>query len=246
MNPSLTAEDVLRDIEFELVQGTISKDELGQAIQAVKKYQNKLRGELFEGDSLSKENRDVVSRQFQINDMLTTLLQEMAAKIQTIRLELHQTKKLSPRLSEAKTNGHGSEACTEERGIEIEIDRVPKLAHPTSTPTLIPLDQELLWRPPTEVEEAMREEALHINMDVRAARIPIVGSIIKRVRIALHNLTLFYIRKLGMKQSAINRTYGDWLLHLNEQNQHQQEQIANLTKQVVALQKRIEQMEQQK
>ncbi|MGB0386106.1 MAG: hypothetical protein ACPGWR_14965 [Ardenticatenaceae bacterium] len=245
MNRSLTAEDVLRDIEFELVQGAISKDELGQGIQAVKKYQNKLRGELFEGDALSKENRDVVSRQFQINDMLTTLLQEMAAKIQTIRLELHQTKGLSQRLSQPKTNGHRSE-CEPEIEIEIEIDRPSNLPQPTSTPAPIALDQELLWRPPTEVEEAMREEALQIQMDVRAASIPIVGSMVKRVRMALHNLTLFYTGKLAMKQAAINRTYGDWLLDLNEQNLHQQEQIANLTQQVLALQERIEQMEQQK
>lgn len=238
MNRSLTAEDVLRDIEFELVQGAISRDELGQGIQTVKTYQNKLRGQLFEGDALSKENRDVVSRQFQINEMLTTLLQEMAAKIQTVRLELHQTKRLSQRFSHAKTNGHRSESQP-----EIEMDRPSTLPQPTSTPPLIPLDQELPWRPPNEVEEAMREEALDISMDVRAANIPIVGSMVKRVRTALHNLTLFYTGRLAMKQAAINRTYGDWLLHLNEQNQRQQEQIANLTQQVLALQKRIEQLE---
>lgn len=241
MNPSLMAEDVLRDIEFELVQGAISKDELGQGIQTVKTYQNKLRGEIFEERTLSKENRDVVSRQFQINDMLMTLLQEMAAKIQTVRLELHKTKGLSQRLSEVKTNGHRSEM-----ELEIDIERASNLPSPSSTPSLIPLDQELPWRPSTDVEEAMREEALDISIDVRPASIPIVGSMVKRVRMALHNLTLFYIGRLAMKQSAINRTYGDWLLHLNEQNLHQQEQIASLTQQVLALQKRIEQMEPQK
>ncbi len=240
MNPPLMAEDVLRDIEFELVQGAISKDELGQGIQAVKKYQNKLRGELFEGDTLSKENRDVVSRQFQINDMLTTLLQEMAAKIQTVRLELHETKGLSQRLSETKTNGHRSE-IEQKR----EIGRSSSWPQLTNTSPLIPLDQELPWRPSTDIEEAMQKDALDITMDVRAANLPVFGSMVKRVRMALHNLTLFYIGRLAMKQSAINRTYGDWLLHLNEQNQHQQEQIASLTQEVLTLQKRVEKMSQQ-
>ena len=49
-----------------------------------------------------------------------------------------------------------------------------------------------------------------------------------------------------MKQHAINRTYGDWLLHLNEQNQHQQEQIVNLTQQLTVLEARLRQIEQHK
>lgn len=100
MKRSLTADDVIREIEFELIQGAISKDELGQGIQTVKKFQNQIRAEFFNASSQSTDQRDYASRQFQINDMLTTLLQEMAATIQSLRLELHQSTRLSKKNSQ--------------------------------------------------------------------------------------------------------------------------------------------------
>ena len=84
----LTADDVLRDVEFEIAQGAISRDELGQGVQAVKEYQNKLRGEVFQASRQVGESREALSRLFQINDMLITLQQEMAAGIETLQVDL--------------------------------------------------------------------------------------------------------------------------------------------------------------
>ena len=42
MRPT-TPNDVLNDIEFELMQGAVSRDELGQGIQTARQYQNRVR-----------------------------------------------------------------------------------------------------------------------------------------------------------------------------------------------------------
>jgi hypothetical protein len=64
-------DDVLASIEFELAQGCISRDDLGASIQAVRQYQNKLRGEALELVKRPEDMQEVVTRLFQINEMLS-------------------------------------------------------------------------------------------------------------------------------------------------------------------------------
>jgi hypothetical protein len=106
------------------------------------------------------------------------------------------------------------------------------------------LDRETPWQSSTEIEEVMRPEALHIELDVRSTRMPIIGGLLKRLRIALHSLTLFYTNRLASKQEEVNRIYGDWILHLSQLLQYQQEQIESLRNQVIELQVRLEGTEQ--
>jgi hypothetical protein len=86
------------------------------------------------------------------------------------------------------------------------------------------------------IDLAMKSNALAIKMDVRPSTTPLIGGLIRRVRTALHNLTLFYVRQLAQKQTGINQTYGDRLIQLSRQVEDQQRQIAELTAQVLALQ----------
>ena len=87
---SVTANDILNDIEFELLQGILAQDELGKAVQAVRLFQNQLRSKTFKSLKSSSANRSLVSSQFQINDMIITLLQEMAGTVQAMQLELRK------------------------------------------------------------------------------------------------------------------------------------------------------------
>jgi len=59
------------------------------------------------------------------------------------------------------------------------------------------------------------------------------------LRLALHNLALFYVARLAKRQRAVNRTYGDWVLRLIQAGQQQQEQIDVLSAQVAVLQARL-------
>lgn len=220
MKKSLTAEDILSDIEFELVQGAISQDELGQGIQAVRRYQNKLRNEAFQ-DSRRMDDQKVITRLFQLNDMMITLFQETASAISSLRLDLRKAARLSQRPSTPATSTSAME--------QDDVSDLP------SDLALGRLDGDIY----RQIAEAMRSDKIHVEMNVRLPRIPIIGGIIKRLRIALHDLVLFYVRRLAKRQLAVNQTYGDSVLTLLEICELQQEQINTLKMQMASLRARL-------
>jgi hypothetical protein len=188
----LTAQDVLSDIEFELVQGAISKDELGRGVVQVKEYQNKLRSELFQSGQKPPDWQQVAARQFQLNDMLLTLLQEMAAA--------HQERMLQARR---------------------QNERRPPQA--TAVNTAAAPDDDL-WRGTTDIENAM-SESLEIKLEARPTHIPLLGALFHRLKYEIHSLVIYYLQKLAGRQTAVNRTYGDWLLYFHALHQHQDNQF---------------------
>lgn len=224
MKRLLTAHDILSDIEFELAQGSISRDDLGEGIQAVKQYQNKLRGEVFLSARPTIDGREIVSRQFQINDMHVALIQEMAAAIQSLQLDLRRLGEVSRRTPSA-----------------FRVAPSP----PTAVDLTVSddLDEDRHGRPTTDVENAMGSKALHVGLDVRPVNAPIVGGLLRRLRVALHSLSIFYVNRLASEQAAVNRTYGDWILYLARLCQEQREEISALASQVISLQNRLAELE---
>jgi hypothetical protein len=211
----VTANDVLKDIEFEIAQGVVSRRDLRQALQAVRQFHAKMRREALSASGQSANLRDVASRQFQINDMLITLLQEMAMAVLETQREAHHA---SHTLQHAIASGLVTTPPTP-----------GTLDEPNESPT---------WLPPPELEESMKPDVLLPKMEVRPLALPIVGGLIRRVRIALHSLARFYVVRLAQKQAGINRTYGDWILHLTRLSQRQQAEIDALKVRVAALQAR--------
>lgn len=213
MKNVLTAQDVLSDIEFELVQGAISKDELGRGVAQVKAYQNNLRSQLFQPGQEMPNLQEVVAYQFQLNDMLLTLLQEMAATNQEITA---QARRAQVRRTQAQ--------------------RPFQTAVPT-TPVAPPDDD--LWRDTSDIETAMAE-TLELKLDVRPTHIPLLGTWLHRLKFEMHSLVIFYLQKLARRQTAVNRTYGDWLLYFDALHQHQNNQ---LRVQLAELQNRLAKLE---
>ncbi|MCB8944623.1 MAG: hypothetical protein H6658_12810 [Ardenticatenaceae bacterium] len=207
MKNILTAQDVLNDIEFELVQGAISKDELGRGVAQVKEYQNKLRSELFQPGQKTPDWQEVAAHQFQLNDMLLTLLQEMAAA--------HQERTVQARRQAERPS--------------------PPPALPTTHS--VPADDHL-WRDTADIEAALSDN-LEIRLDPRPTNIPIVGALFHRLKHEIHNLVIYYLQKLAERQTAVNRTYGRWLLHFDAlhryQDQQIQTQLAELERRVTAV-----------
>lgn len=228
MKSSLTAKDVLSDIEFELVQGAISRNELGQSIQAIKQHQNKVRSEVLQPSSRVTDSREIAARQFQINDMLITLLQEIAASLQALELRVRRAARFAQSTS----------ATTPTATISMPEG-------PTSAPavTAIPMPEVAPGRETHDIENAMQPGTLYIGSDVRAPNVPILGGLVKWLRLTVHNLVLFYVARLAGQQTHVNQTYGDWILYLNRLNLSQQEQIELLSAQVAALQARLNELE---
>jgi hypothetical protein len=216
----MSVQDVLRDIEFELAQGAIAQDELGQAVQAVRRYHNHTRGEILNDARRVKDIGGILPSLFQIHDMLITLLQETAAAIQALRVDLRKM-------------------------AQIPGDPVPSGAGEQVTKLGMDLASKDIWagtqrQGSAEVESAMGPEALSIRHEVRPVRLPIIGRLIQPLRTALHNLVLFYVKLLGERQVIVNQTYGERLLVLIEVAESQQQQIERLRLQVNVLKERLE------
>lgn len=211
MKSTLTASDVLADIEFELMQGSISRDEFGRSLQQVRQHQNKIRQEVFGGSYDEIDLRAALSKQFQINDMLLTLFQEMSVGFEEMQQQINwvgQTRR-------------GTDQST-----------AAQLAKATTSPST---PREL--RPTTDLNESSQPEFLHQKMDMQpnGRPIPILSGILRRIRTGLHSLAVFYVNKLGKQQTAVNQIQADWIQHLNALVRHQQEEIELLTERIAQL-----------
>lgn len=220
MSTSISSQDILDDIEFELAQGAISRDDLGRGILAVKQYQSKLRTELLQPDQEEPALRAALGRQFQLNDMVLTLLQETAAAVRDFRLQLQRDRQLSspPR------------------------DQRAASSEPSDVGVTLTEDQ---WRDTTPLRDAGKT-SLEPELDLRPTSLPIIGFVLQRLRHAFHTLVLFYLRKLGDKQKKINNTYSEWLLYQDSLHRYHEEENVRLRRQVIELEKRLARLESNK
>lgn len=198
MKSTLTASDVLADIEFELMQGAISRDELGQSIQSVRQHQNKIRSQVFNTELDKAHLREALSSQFQMNDMLLTILQEMSSSIEDMQRKVDW-------VGQARRGGNVSQ---------------------TAVPA--PEQQsEIQLRSTDDLKQTMQLDAIYQRMDIQpnGRPIPVLNGLIRKIRVGLHNLVLFYVNRLAKKQASANYTQGEWILYLSTLIRTQQEEI---------------------
>jgi hypothetical protein len=225
----LTAKDVLSDIEFELAQGAISHDDLGQAVQAVRKYQTGIRAEVLEISRRRENHRQVATRLLQVNDMLIALVQEMAAAVASLRSDLRRVAQVSDTASRPAADPDLPVAGEPGSGIST----------PTGVLPLEQIEQELDRRSFADVEDGMRSDALRVGLELQPVRVPVVGTVLQRLRAAIHGLPLFYVGRLAQRQAAVNQVYGGRILRLIELVEHQCRQIETLNARVVSLEARL-------
>lgn len=207
MKSTLTASDILADIEFELMQGAISRDDLGQSIQTVRQHQNKIRSQVFDADLDEAHLREALSSQFQLNDMLLTILQEIAGSLEDMQRKVDW-------VGQARRGTEGRSAG--------------------GTPTAAALPDDTLLRPTDDLQETMQLDAIYQRMDIQpnGRSIPILGGFMHKIKVELHNLILFYVNRLAKKQATVNYIQADWILYLQALVRHQQEEIEILTNQL--------------
>lgn len=196
-------EDVLKEIEFELAQGAVSRDDLGKAVQQVRQFHGKLRAEIYGAQAPVLDVREIVNRQFQLNDMMLTLLQEVSA-------ELHQTRLQMGRMRLTSPSGQTRNAPNPAPASNAMVADLP-------APTW---DDETV-----HALQATRDTKLEQKMDVRPVGVPIVGGLLSKLRAALHEVALFYVNRLAIRQSKVNGVYGEELLRLKHKTDRHDEQI---------------------
>jgi hypothetical protein len=217
---SLTVADVLNDIEIELLQGAVTRDDLGQSVQNVRRFQNQVRGEMLDKQT-RPDYRAVANRQFQINDMLLTLAQEMATRQAALELELHKAMHAGLRRDGAPLAAPGANVSAANTGA----------GRPQS---------EDLVRRLGAVQAAMRDDALALQLEVTPEETPVIGRLLGSARAALHSLVVFYTNRLASRQAEVNHTYGDTLRWLLQARAADQESLELLAAEVAKLRARLD------
>jgi hypothetical protein len=189
--------DVIEDIEFELKMGSVAHVDFDKSIQIVRAFHNELRGEMLQ--SKSPDALAVRQKQFQLNDMLITLVQEIHAELRETQLQLRE---LAPQLARQT-----SVAPSEQPNLPIV-----KTGSAPRQPRTSDVEIELAW-----LDRVTQSKMLNVEMDVRPVNVPIIGKYLYRVRRAFHELGLFYVRQLASKQSSLNYQFVKQLTMLIEQ-----------------------------
>ena len=187
--PSLGVQDALDDIDMELLQDTVQRDDLGQSVQNVRRFQTDARKEAFDTGG-KPDYREIAKRQFQINDMLLALLQELATRERALELELRmpQTGSTARPMTPSAAGAGEDEA-----------------ARPSSEDLVRQLDA---------IQSVMHDDALRLQLELTPNDTPVVGRLVGSMRAAVHSLVVFYGNQLAAKQTEINRVYGDVLHQL--------------------------------
>ncbi len=86
-------------------------------------------------------------------------------------------------------------------------------------------------------------EQIGVGISLTSSRLPLIGSLVQRVRLALHQLVIYYVNMLARQQARVNayetRAWSVLLADLEKQA----EEAAALQREVAELRVRLEQLE---
>ena len=228
MSSKITIHQVIDDIQFELLQGSVRQDEVGDAIQSVWKHQNQLRTKLLA--KLKGEARDVTAQQFQLNDMMLTLLQEMANELRAVRHEqrqIHewfQQRDLPVPSSRKVDTSSLADAASEQNSMQME-SKGPLASGDNGSPS-VSINSS------ADVYSAMARNALDVPIHTRPVNIPVIGFLLQKMRATFHSLVIYYITRLAQRQGDVNQIYGTHILVLMQENAHLRQEIAAIHNQL--------------
>jgi hypothetical protein len=228
MKRPITVADILNSVEFELIQHALLQDDVSESIQRLKTYQARTRVELF-GQGKSPTFEEVVSAQFNANEMMATLIQVMNQRLEALWQEVRQAaylKQHAPLTSDSLSEG----ASLSERASfssrwpgpsDAQFETLDVFAQHVSN-----VDDKISTL--GTLVDSIRHASLPLEMEVRHNSVPLVGGLLNRVRGALHELVLFYVNKVVRRQTEVNESYSVVLQELVALNQVQAQEIAQL------------------
>jgi len=215
MPQKLTASEVISEIEFELAHGSLSHDELGQAIESIRQYQNKTRTELLSRRNI--DSAEAARRLFQMNDMLLAAMHQMAINLKAQQQEQRD-------LAEwVRSNAGNLEPLPTNAAHAMMAPGMPAARPSTHAQQQYPAKPATLNHLSPAIQDMMRLASLKVQNEVRPVNTPVIGQLLTRVRSMLHDIAVFYAGKLGKQQTAFNMAITDAVVQLNAQ----QEQLAS-------------------
>jgi len=223
---SLKPENIIEEIQFELAQGLIRKEELGEAIRSVRNFSNKIRKEILENYPLDGKLRDIFRKQFQLIEMLTKLIEENALLTQNLKIMINHRRVVNPGLDR----------------IHLDNPAVREAFASTAGEDLL-LNQNYYLLNQEEILKVIAPKTLKIDMPITKGRTSLTTKIKSFLKLLYHRPAFFYTLQLGEKQEKINTIFGYWLMKLYTNSQMQQDQINRLNEQLSIPEKGAEKRE---
>ena len=214
MARSYMVKDILDDIEFEILQGTIASQEIKKGLEDVRAYQNKARGEALARLKLTDPQREVFSRQFQIIDMLLNLMMELALTVQSTQADARRIGLALP--------------TRQETGSDRGANNLGDASRATVNPMAAEIVSSLEFKPAAELESIMQPDTLAFEPQMQSIRIPVIGPLFTKLRLFYQRPALHFTRLLAHRQSEANRILSERLLFLEAVVEAQQAQIEKL------------------
>jgi hypothetical protein len=222
MKRPVTVADILNSVEFELLQHSLMQDDVSEGIQRLRAYQARTRVELF-GQGKSPAFEDVVSAQFNANEMMMTLIQVLNERLEALRQEVRQAAHL-------KQHTPSTADSPPDWGSLPDQPFGSSYAHfyafdfaPAASADLPDRTHAL-----EALAESIQDASTAVEMEVRQSHLPIIGGLLNRIRRALHELVLFYTNKVVRRQAQVNDAYNVVLQELVALNRAQAQEIAQL------------------
>lgn len=227
MKRNLSLEDIFASVEFELLQSTLLQDELSDGIRELRAYQNRSRAQLLGNSAAAPTTEQLLDLQMRLNEMLLTIIEVQGQKT----LSLHQTVKrmgqmgLASRLAANADRGEIPGEPMADGAETFDPAGLADLGGGFSEPSFFAQAAEPFGAGVgnagfgNAAGPLQDPDALKLAPDIRAVGVPIIGGFLSRLRTALHELVLFYVNRLGERQTEVN-------LHLAQQQAQIQRTLA--------------------
>lgn len=216
MSTRITAEEVLAEIEFELMQSVVSSGEIGQAAQSVRSYQQQAWSEIAPQLSGLGDAGDAIRYLFRMNEMLVTLVEQVVSDARVLQAKSRKLERLvlSPQWTVASdTSDSAGSSSQGSADLESGVDENNGSRQLESIIRV------------SDMLDAVDQTPSALTMEVRSSSIPVFGALLSRMRMAIHNVAVFYVNRFARKQSRTNEAYRDLLRQLVAIAADQQEQI---------------------
>ena len=215
MKRPVTVTDILNSVEFELLQHSLMQDDVSEGIQRLRAYQARTRVELF-GQGKSPAFENVVSAQFNANEMMTTLIQVMNERLEALRREVRQAAHLKCHTPSTADSLPDRESLPDQPFGSSDAYFYVFDFTPLASADLHDRTHAL-----EALAESIQDASAVVEMEVRQSQLPIIGGLLNHIRRALHELVLFYTNKVVRRQAQVNDAYNAILQELIALNRAQ-------------------------
>jgi hypothetical protein len=243
----LDVQTVLAEIAREVERPEIAGRRMDRALEAVREFQAEKLAATARG--VRGEGGGFAARQSQLNEMLLTLIAEIAATAEAASCDARHADRFVRSAIAAAASDLGEAPATPDEAIAAEAgagaprSRRPRRAMETSE---FATDGPSGARRTPSLEEIATVEPsdfIRPQVTARRLRLPIVGPLLGRLQARIHLLSLSYAQQVAVAQESINRALAERLLDLTARSGEQEEAIEALTVQLAAARRRIAALE---